>query len=113
MDDNLTAAVSLHPRTAAFGVLTHTPFRIYRCPPPPPSILPSHPFLPLREIPPEFGKLRNLKELLLFHNKLHSIPFEIGSLFQLYTLGLHGNPLDQPLATYMSDGTFWLTCSSR
>jgi hypothetical protein len=51
------------------------------------------------------GKLRSLKELLLFNNKLRSLPFEIGALFQLYTLGLHGNPLDQPLLTYSGDGT--------
>lgn len=59
----------------------------------------------LRAIPAEIGKLRNLKELLLFHNQLSNLPYELGALFQIHTLGLHGNPLVEPLLTYSNGGT--------
>lgn len=59
----------------------------------------------LRTIPAEMGKLRNLKELLLFHNQLSDLPYELGALFQIHTLGLHGNPLVEPLLTYSNGGT--------
>jgi CCR4-NOT transcription complex subunit 6 len=35
--------------------------------------------------------LTNLRELLLFDNLLVNIPFELGTLYQLETLGLEGN----------------------
>eukprot|EP00041_Stephanoeca_diplocostata_P015550 m.297136 g.297136 ORF g.297136 m.297136 type:complete len:513 (-) comp20076_c0_seq1:197-1735(-) len=59
----------------------------------------------LRSLPREMGKLRKMQELLLFHNQLEMLPFEIGQLFLIHTLGLHGNPLAEPLRTYASDGT--------
>eukprot|EP00039_Didymoeca_costata_P028332 m.20699 g.20699 ORF g.20699 m.20699 type:complete len:499 (-) comp6925_c0_seq1:1439-2935(-) len=59
----------------------------------------------LRSLPSEFARLRNLRELLLFHNILSTLPFELGLLFQLVTLGLHGNPLSEPLMTYSLEGT--------
>lgn len=56
------------------------------------------------------------RELLLNNNLLRVLPFEIGKLFQLHVLGLHGNPLGkdilsiynevngtQKLLTYMLD----------
>ena len=51
------------------------------------------------------GLLRNLRELLLFHNQLSRLPYELGSLFQMHTLGLHGNPLQDPWLTYSREGT--------
>ena len=46
--------------------------------------------------------LRQLKELLLFQNQLSRLPYELGSLFQMQTLGLHGNPLSEPWLTYVA-----------
>ncbi|CAE1176034.1 unnamed protein product [Acanthosepion pharaonis] len=34
-----------------------------------------------------------MRELLLNNNFLRNLPFELGKLFQLQTLGLQGNPL--------------------
>lgn len=59
----------------------------------------------LRNVPAEMGKLRSLKELLLFHNQLSDLPYELGALYQMHTLGLHGNPLVEPLLTYSNGGT--------
>jgi CCR4-NOT transcription complex subunit 6 len=50
-------------------------------------------------VPREMGKMKSLRELLLFANQLHDLPFEIGLLYQIHTLGLHGNPLDEPINT--------------
>lgn len=46
-----------------------------------------------------------MRELLLFQNQLNALPFELGALFQLNVLGLHGNQLAEPLHTYASEGT--------
>ena len=45
-------------------------------------------------IPPELGMLSNLKELYLFDNLLMTLPAELGTLHQLQTLGIEGNPID-------------------
>ncbi|KAL4659817.1 CCR4-NOT transcription complex subunit 6-like isoform X1 [Arapaima gigas] len=79
----------------------------------------------LSRIPPDIAKLHNLvmqnlnsffffflehfllRELLLNNNQLRVLPFELGKLFQLQTLGLKGNPLTQEiLSLYQEpDGT--------
>lgn len=59
----------------------------------------------IQMVPREMGSMRSLRELLLFANQITSLPFEIGMLFQLHTLGLHGNPLDEPVNTYSMEGT--------
>ncbi|KAI9829242.1 MAG: Glucose-repressible alcohol dehydrogenase transcriptional effector [Sarea resinae] len=51
----------------------------------------------LSELPPEIGMLTGLKNLLLFDNNLHTLPAEMGSLYQLETLGIEGNPIEEPL----------------
>ena len=56
-------------------------------------------------VPPELGSLRNLEELLLYHNQITTLPYEIGRLFQCGVLGLQGNPLVEPLASYLQEGT--------
>lgn len=53
----------------------------------------------IQMVPREMGKMKSLRELLLFANQLHDLPFEIGLLYQIHTLGLHGNPLDEPINT--------------
>ena len=37
---------------------------------------------------------------LLFHNALETLPYEFGRLFQLRTLGLHGNPLCEAVSRH-------------
>ncbi len=49
------------------------------------------------EIPAEIGMLVNLKSLLLFDNNIRLLPFEIGYLYKLETLGIEGNPLEEGL----------------
>lgn len=50
--------------------------------------------------------LTQLKELYLFDNHLTTIPPQFGSLHQLKTLGVEGNPLDQMLKSIVQkDGT--------
>lgn len=50
--------------------------------------------------------LTQLKELYLFDNNLTSIPPQFGTLHQLQTLGVEGNPLDPNLKTIVQkDGT--------
>jgi CCR4-NOT transcription complex subunit 6 len=49
----------------------------------------------LNSLPPEIGVLCKLKELLLFDNNLLALPTEIGGLYQLETLGIDGNPMDE------------------
>ena len=47
-----------------------------------------------------------LKNLYLFDNHLRSLPYEMGSLYQLETLGIEGNPLDDELKSeVMQNGT--------
>jgi CCR4-NOT transcription complex subunit 6 len=48
-------------------------------------------------LPAELGKLTNLVELLLYNNKLSTLPPEMGYLYQLESLGLEGNPWDEPI----------------
>lgn len=48
-------------------------------------------------LPPELGKLTNLVELLLYNNRLSTLPAEMGYLYQLESLGMDGNPWDEPL----------------
>uniref|UniRef100_A0A4W5KWW2 CCR4-NOT transcription complex subunit 6-like n=1 Tax=Hucho hucho TaxID=62062 RepID=A0A4W5KWW2_9TELE len=47
------------------------------------------------------------RELLLNNNLLRVLPYELGRLFQLQTLGLKGNPLSQDILNLYqeSDGT--------
>ena len=50
--------------------------------------------------------LTMLKELYLFDNHLTTIPFELGTLHQLQTLGIEGNPVEPSLkAVVQKDGT--------
>uniref|UniRef100_A0A023F4L8 poly(A)-specific ribonuclease n=1 Tax=Triatoma infestans TaxID=30076 RepID=A0A023F4L8_TRIIF len=49
----------------------------------------------LRSLPAELGELIYLRELLLNHNQLRVLPYELGKLFQLQVLGLNGNPLSK------------------
>ncbi|CAH1399108.1 unnamed protein product [Nezara viridula] len=49
----------------------------------------------LRSLPAELGELIYLRELLLNNNLLRSLPYELGKLFQLQILGLAGNPLSK------------------
>lgn len=60
----------------------------------------------LKELPVEIGMCVYLKELLLFDNQIHKIPSEAGSLFNLEMLGIEGNPLDPEQKTeIMEKGT--------
>ncbi|KAJ3088340.1 Glucose-repressible alcohol dehydrogenase transcriptional effector [Quaeritorhiza haematococci] len=60
----------------------------------------------LTSIPPELGILTNLKELLMFDNELTVLPPELGFLYQLETLGIEGNPFNEPVLSIMQkDGT--------
>lgn len=70
----------------------------------------------------------SFRELLLSHNHLRVLPYELGKLFQLHVLGLQGNPLSKEilslygesngthkLLTYMLDslqGRAFLICIS-
>lgn len=50
--------------------------------------------------------LTTLKELYLFDNNLATVPPELGTLHQLQTLGIEGNPIDPSLkAMVQKDGT--------
>ncbi|XP_024083030.1 CCR4-NOT transcription complex subunit 6 isoform X4 [Cimex lectularius] len=49
----------------------------------------------LRSLPAELGELIYLRELSLNHNHLRVLPYELGKLFQLQVLGLAGNPLSK------------------
>ena len=50
--------------------------------------------------------LTNLQELLLFDNHIQTLPSELGFLYNLETLGIQGNPLDEDLkAKMMHEGT--------
>ena len=58
------------------------------------------------DIPPEIGMLVNMKQLLLFDNKINTLPYEMGSMFQLEMLGIEGNPLQEDLKQeIMQNGT--------
>jgi CCR4-NOT transcription complex subunit 6 len=48
----------------------------------------------LTELPAELGMCMFLKDLLLFDNHIRSLPYELGSLYELEMLGIEGNPLD-------------------
>lgn len=43
------------------------------------------------------------RELILNHNLLRVLPFEIGKLFHLHSLGLHGNPLNKDVMSLYSE----------
>lgn len=45
------------------------------------------------------------RELILNHNLLRVLPFEIGKLFHLHTLGLHGNPLNKDVMSLYSESS--------
>jgi CCR4-NOT transcription complex subunit 6 len=47
------------------------------------------------------GMLVQLKELLLFDNSLVTLPNELGTLYQLETLGLEGNPIHADLKSLL------------
>lgn len=49
-------------------------------------------------LPPEIGKLTNLVEFLLFNNKLSMLPAEFGYLYQVESIGLDGNPWEEPIS---------------
>lgn len=49
----------------------------------------------LTELPPEIGRFRNLRQLLLFQNQLTELPPEIGNLVNLRILWLFQNQLAQ------------------
>ena len=54
----------------------------------------------------ELGMLSNLKKLLLFDNNIRTLPYEMGYLYRLETLGIEGNPLNEVLKSQiMKDGT--------
>ncbi|KAF8471833.1 Endonuclease/exonuclease/phosphatase [Kalaharituber pfeilii] len=60
----------------------------------------------LVELPVELGMLTSLKQLLLFDNQITVIPPELGTLYQLETLGIEGNPIQDPLKQIMmKEGT--------
>lgn len=60
----------------------------------------------LRELPPELGMCIYLKELLLFDNQIRTLPNELGYLHKLEMLGIEGNPLEPSLKTeIMERGT--------
>lgn len=43
------------------------------------------------------------RELLLNNNLLRVLPYEIGKLFHLHILGLHGNPLGKDVMSIYND----------
>lgn len=47
--------------------------------------------------------LFNFRELHLNHNMLRSLPYELGKLFHLVVLGLHGNPLTKDILSIYND----------
>ncbi|XP_055537037.1 leucine-rich repeat-containing protein 47-like [Wyeomyia smithii] len=49
---------------------------------------------PLAELSPKVGELKNLQSLLLFRNKICTIPIEIGQLTSLKVLDLSGNRIE-------------------
>jgi CCR4-NOT transcription complex subunit 6 len=50
--------------------------------------------------------LTNLRELLLFDNGISVLPWELGTLYQLETLGLEGNPASETFKTLLQkEGT--------
>lgn len=51
----------------------------------------------LTELPEEIGMLSKLQKLLLFDNNIRTLPYEMGYLYRLDTLGIEGNPLEEPL----------------
>ncbi|KAG9293308.1 hypothetical protein G9A89_007554 [Geosiphon pyriformis] len=57
----------------------------------------------LTSIPSEMGMLTSLRDLLLFDNALMTLPAELGTLYQLETLGLEGNPLNEPIKTILQN----------
>ncbi|RKO94113.1 Endonuclease/exonuclease/phosphatase [Blyttiomyces helicus] len=60
----------------------------------------------LSTVPPELGMLTGLRELLLFDNEIAVVPPELGQLYQLETLGLEGNPVEEPIASMIiKEGT--------
>lgn len=60
------------------------------------------------------GMLTNLKELYLFDNHIVHLPHEFGTLHQLQTIGVEGNPLEEMLKSIvMKDGTHALIAYLR
>ena len=60
----------------------------------------------LTALPPELGMLVLLRELLIFDNEVTFLPPEFGNLCMLETLGLEGNPLNEPIASMIqNEGT--------
>lgn len=56
----------------------------------------------------------SLKQLLLFDNQIQELPYELGALFNLKTLGIEGNPLDPGLKQIlMEQGTKSLIAQLR
>lgn len=47
--------------------------------------------------------LISFRELLLNHNFLRILPYELGKLFNLMVLGLQGNPLNKDIMTLYSE----------
>lgn len=45
----------------------------------------------------QFNDFNIFRELLLSHNHLRVLPYELGKLFQLHVLGLQGNPLNKEI----------------
>ena len=45
------------------------------------------------------------RELMLNHNSLRLLPYEIGKLFNLHILGLAGNPLQPEILSLYKSGT--------
>jgi CCR4-NOT transcription complex subunit 6 len=43
------------------------------------------------------------RELHLSHNMLRNLPYELGKLFHLVVLGLHGNPLTKDILSIYND----------
>ena len=48
-------------------------------------------------------KFSFFRELLLNHNQLRVLPYEIGKLFNLQNIGLKGNPLTMEIQSVYSD----------
>ena len=48
----------------------------------------------LETIPPEIGKLKNLKELIIFQNEIAFLPSEIGEVENLEYLDMWGNEIE-------------------
>lgn len=47
--------------------------------------------------------LHPCRELHLSHNMLRNLPYELGKLFHLVVLGLHGNPLTKDILSIYND----------